>query len=212
MDFAVPLNAIRFQGDLVVAELGSNSVVSASAEGRVTLGEGLGVPAGLAASDDDLWVSDWATGSVLQIVADGEPLQEPILIATGLAFPEGLALAADGTLLVVETGGGRLARIDTTTGEISTVADGLELGAEAVPGYPPTWMFNGVAVGPSGGIYVTGDVANVLYRLEWPAALPEAGVGPPAGETLPAWLGVGGLALVAVALGTGLPWASSRTR
>lgn len=212
LDFAVPLNAIRFQGDLVVAELGTNSVVRASAEGRVTLAEGLGVPAGLAAGDDDLWVSDWATGSVLQIVADGEQLEEPIPVATGLAFPEGLALAADGTLLVVENGGGRLARIDTTTGEVSTVAEGLELGAEAVPGYPPTWMFNGVAVGPSGGIYVTGDVGNVLYRLEWPAALPEAGVGPPAGGTLSTWLGVGGLALVAVALGTGVPWASSRTR
>jgi glucose/arabinose dehydrogenase len=27
-------------------------------------------------------------------------------------------------------------------------------------------IFNGVAVGPSGAIYITGDVANVLYRIE----------------------------------------------
>jgi sugar lactone lactonase YvrE len=170
-DFAVPLNAIRFQGDLVVAELGTASVVRASAEDpsqRVTLAEGLGVPAGLAATDDDLWVADWAAGLVLQIVAGGEPLAEPVPVATGLLFPEGLAVAPDGSPLVVETGAGRLLRIDTATGEVSAVAEGLELGAPGVEGYPPTWMFNGVAVSPSGAIYVTGDVGNVLLRLTSP--------------------------------------------
>ncbi|NOZ49480.1 MAG: hypothetical protein GXP37_05440, partial [Chloroflexi bacterium] len=104
-DFAVPLNAIRFQGDLIVAELGTHSVVRASAADpadRVALAEGLAVPAGLAASDDDLWVSDWATGIVWQIVADGQPLSEPVPVATDLAFPEGLAATADGNLVVVE--------------------------------------------------------------------------------------------------------------
>ena len=47
------------------------------------------------------------------------------------------------------------------------VAEGLELGLTLMPGLPlpPTFLFNGVAVGPSGTIYVTGDRANVLYRL-----------------------------------------------
>jgi sugar lactone lactonase YvrE len=167
-DFAVPLNAIRFQGDLVVAELGTGSVVRASSENpatRTTLVEGLGVPAGLAATDTDIWVSDWAAGSVLQIVAAGEVLDEPVPIAEGLAFPEGLALAQDGSLLVVESGAGRLSRIDLGTGQVTTVAEDLEFGAQAPPNVPPTWIFNGVAVGPSGNIYVTGDVANVLYRI-----------------------------------------------
>ena len=59
-DFAVPLNAIRFQGDLIVAELGTGSVVRISAADpveRVTLVDaegGLAVPAGLTATDDDL--------------------------------------------------------------------------------------------------------------------------------------------------------------
>jgi hypothetical protein len=43
----------------------------------------------------------------------------------------------------------------------------LEVGAPGPEGYPPTWIFNGVAVGPSGAIYITGDVTNVLYRI-WP--------------------------------------------
>ena len=173
LDFAVPINAIRFQGDLIVVELGLEAgtarVVRANAEGRVTLadtGNGLALPVGLAATDDDLWVSDWATGVVLQIVADGEPLSEPIPVARDLSAPEGLAVTPDGSLLVVETGAGRLSSIDLETGKVSTVAEGLELGAQGAEGYPPTWIFNGVAVGPSGAIYVTGDIANVLYRIE----------------------------------------------
>ena len=46
------------------------------------------------------------------------------------------------------------------------MATGLEFGAPGVPNYPPTWMFNGVAVGPSGHIYVTGDKKNLLYRFK----------------------------------------------
>ncbi|HUU28226.1 MAG TPA: hypothetical protein VM123_10475 [archaeon] len=167
-DFAMPLNAIRFQGDLIVAELGTSSVVRASAaepEDRVTLAAGLDIPVGLAATDDGLWVSEWGSGTVLQIVSGGKRLAEPVPVAKNLVFPEGLAVAQDGSLLVVETGTRRLLRIDTETGEISTVADKLDLGAQAIPGTPPTWIFNGVAVGRSGAIYVTGDIANVLYRL-----------------------------------------------
>jgi sugar lactone lactonase YvrE len=173
LDFAVPLDAIRFQGDLIVVELGFEAgacrVTRASDEERVILAdsaEGLALPVGLATTDDDLWVSDWATGMVLQIVAGGELLSEPKPVATDISVPEGLAVAPDGSLLVIETGVGRLSSIDLETGKVSTVAEGLELGAQGVEGYPPTWIFNGVAVGSSGVIYVTGDIANVLYRIE----------------------------------------------
>jgi sugar lactone lactonase YvrE len=167
-DFATPMNAIRFQGDLVVAELGSKPaarVVRATSTGRTELATGLGVPIGLAASGGDLWVSDWAIGAVFQIVANGVALSKPRPVATGLKFPEGLAVDRDGSLLVVETGTGRLLRIDK--GGTTVVAEGLDVGIMLAPGFPlpPTFLYNGVAVGPSGTIYVTGDRANVLYRL-----------------------------------------------
>jgi sugar lactone lactonase YvrE len=164
--FDGPVNAIPFRDDLVVAEQGSViRVQGANPAERVTLAAGLGVPAGLAATDDDLWVGDWATGRVLQLVADGRLLARPRVVARRLAAPEGLAVAPDRSLLVVESGAGRLSRIDPRTGRVSTVADGLALGAQGIPGLLPTWIFNDVAVGPSGTIYVTGDKANVLYRL-----------------------------------------------
>jgi sugar lactone lactonase YvrE len=164
--FDVPLNAVRFQADLVVAELGTGSVVRVDAnDNRTTIATELFVPTGLATSEDDLWVADWASGVVWQIVADGQLLDEPASVATGLAQPEGLVAEHASSLLVVESGAGRVSRIDLNSGAVTTVADDLALGATAPDGWPPTWLFNGLAVGERGDIYVTGDIGNVIYRI-----------------------------------------------
>lgn len=107
------------------------------------------------------------------------PLAKPVPVATGLRFPEGLAVDRDGSLLVVESGTGRLLRI--YTGSTTVVAEGLELGLTPVPGLllPPTFVFNGAAFGPSGTNYVTGDRANVLYRLTPPENRPPVAVAEP---------------------------------
>jgi sugar lactone lactonase YvrE len=164
--FESPLNAIRFQGDIVVADLESRSVVRVDSDDptrRRPIAQGLGVPVGLAATDNDLWVSDAATGMVLKIVADGQTLDRPVPVANGLTYPEGLAVDLDGSLLVVEGEAKRLTRIDPATGSKTTVAEGLDI---CLQGDHPIWVFNGVAVGPSGAIYVTCDVTNSLYVLE----------------------------------------------
>jgi sugar lactone lactonase YvrE len=172
-DFQVPINAMRFHGDLIVAELGTEAgaarVVRASSGQRVTLVDatnGLVVPSGLAASDNDLWVADWSTGKVLQVVDNGNFLSEPVTVAKGLSNPEGLVVEPSGNLLVVETGAGRVSLINPDTGNISSIVEGLKLGAPAIPSTPPTWIFSDIAVGSSGAVYITGDVENVLYRIE----------------------------------------------
>jgi len=202
--FAVPLNAVRFQGDFVVAELGSASVVRAKGSDpsqREAIVEGLGVPAGLAATGDDLWVSDWAAGSVLQVVADGETLADPATVVMGLSFPEGMAVAPNGHLLLVETGTGRLLSIDPATGQTSTVAEGLGVGLPAPEGAVPTLQLSSVAVGPSGAIYVTGDTANVLYKITPSAtALPVTGYGPNSGLPIE-FLALTGLIVIGVVIG-----------
>ena len=60
----------------------------------------------------------------------------------------------------------RLVAIDPETGEMSTVAEGLGFSPGGPEGAPPTMIMSSVAVGPSGAIYVTGDQANVVYRIE----------------------------------------------
>lgn len=163
----VPIDAVRFQGDFAVSELGSGSVVKLEAgSGTSTpLATGLFVPAGLAAKEGDLWVADWASGIVWQVAAAGAVLDPPAPVASGLAQPEGLAVDHDGSLLVVESGAGRVSRIDPDTGAVSLVAEGLALGAPGPAGWPPTWLLNDLTVGEQGDVYVTGDIDNVVYSL-----------------------------------------------
>lgn len=164
LDFYGPMNAIRFQGDLIVSEMGTGSVVRSTGPGDRQVLATLGLPIGLAATDDDLYVADWAIGAVFQLVQDGAPVMIPL--AFGLNTPEGLAVLPDGSLLVVESDAGRVSRIDPATGAVTLFVEDLELGGMHLTGLPPFWIFNGIAVGPSGAVYVTGDQANVLYRIE----------------------------------------------
>ena len=168
-DFAFPSNALRFQGDLVVAEFGfapgQGQILRQTPAGRVTLAADLDAPTGLAADGGDLWFADWATGDILQIIDDGQHLPAPLLVASGLHQPEGLTVDLDGTLLVVESGAGRLSRVDPATGAVSEIATGLATGLPPIDGVPQPYIFSGVAVSPTGEIYVAGDLDNVIYRL-----------------------------------------------
>lgn len=166
LDFPEPINAIRFGGDIVVAERETGSLILIDREypeKRKTLVADLAAPAGLAAVEDNLWVTDAVLGALLQVVEDGRVLSPPRLIARDLANPEGLAVAADGNLLVAESDAGRLSSIDVETGKSTTVIDGI---TPCLQSNHPTWIFNGVAVAPSGVIYATCDAGNTLYRIE----------------------------------------------
>jgi sugar lactone lactonase YvrE len=166
--FDAAINAIRFQGDLIVAELASGSVIRIPASdqsARQVLVDGLVVPAGLAASPDDLWAGDQGDGKIWQIIEDGALLASPVLVADNLEGPEGLALDGFGDLLVVEAKAGRISRIDLETGAIKPVAEDLAIGAEGPTVSPPTWAFNGVAVGKRGWIFATSDIDGGVYRI-----------------------------------------------
>jgi sugar lactone lactonase YvrE len=159
----VPLNAIGFRGEILVAELLTNrvAVLDEGTCARTTLVT-LAVPTGLATDGDDLWVADWYLGTVLQIADEGAFIA-PTPVATGLAGPEGLAVAPDGGLVVVESSARRVSHIDLDTGVVTPLVDGLALGSPGPPTAPPLWTFDGIAVGPSGAIYVS---AHGIHRFE----------------------------------------------
>ncbi len=110
---------------------------------------------------ETLWAADWATGDIWQIEFDGA---SPVVVASGLVNPEGLALDKEGRLLVVEAGASRLSRVDLNSGEVTILVEDLELFGPGL-GAPPTWAFDGVAIGPSGNVYISGAGANVIYRI-----------------------------------------------
>lgn len=166
-DFSAPVNAIRFDGDLVVAELGTGRVVrmdEAAPAVHTTIAQ-LAYPLGLAATEDDLWAADWATGMLFQLVRDGVTLDPIELVVTGLAGPEGLAVTATGDLLVVEGLAQRLSLVDldASPATVTPLVGGLPIGQFSPPGFAPHWNFDGVAVGPSGAIYLS---AGGIYRYE----------------------------------------------
>ena len=171
-DLPVPVNAIGFGDDLVIATIGEGGQVIRQSPGgvRTTFPPHpdipMYLPSGLAATEDDLWVADWATGIVWQLVADGATLTPPRPVTLGLEGPEGLAVDRDGTLLVVEVNAQRLTRIDPVSGATSPVAGGLRVGLPPSPSYLPYSWFSGVAVDAAGTIYVTGDEGSLAYRLK----------------------------------------------
>ena len=61
------------------------------------------------------------------------------------------------------------------TGQVTTVADGLELGLPGSAAAPPTWALSSVAVGRDGTIFVSADVAGVIYRIRPSRAAPGRG-------------------------------------
>jgi hypothetical protein len=171
-DFPAVANAIAFGDDLVVVDLGMGEgqarVVRVGDGGTTVLADitdQIVLPLGLVASNDDLWVGDWYTGMVWQLIADGQEVANPIPVASGLSGPEGMAFDLDGSLLVVEGTAGRVSRIRLESGAVTPVVSGLELSGTGAGMLPPFSTFNGIAVGPSGALYVTGDLGVKVYRL-----------------------------------------------
>jgi sugar lactone lactonase YvrE len=170
-DFALPMDAVRFRGDLVVTEALTGQVVVADHHDlhqRRTVASGLVLPTGLATNGRDLWVSDWGTGTVWQLARRGRWLRSPEAVAEGLIQPEGLAVDRFGHLLVVEAGTGSLLRIRRHSHRVHVLVEGLDLGVSALPGLLPTWFFNGVDVDRAGHVYVSGDRGRLIYRLDRP--------------------------------------------
>ncbi len=173
-DVVMPQQAVAVGSDLVVVDLGAGPgqarvlrVRNGAGEVLADASDGLMVPVGMATDGADLWIGDWATGAVFKLMEDGEPLPALVPVAQGLAGPESLALDLQGRLLVVESGAGRLSRIDPATGAVTHLVSGLPVSADGggAAMMPPYGLPGGLAVGPSGTIYVAADAANAVYRL-----------------------------------------------
>ena len=159
-DVVLPIDAVRVNGDIVVSDFGLGGVVNANDNSLIVP---LGAASGLATDGETLWAADQASGEILRIDFDGGPATVSV-VAGGLAGPEGLAFDSQGRLLVVEAVASRVSRFDFATGEVTVLVEGLDLFGPGL-GSPPTWGFDGIAVGSSDDIFVSGSGATVLYRV-----------------------------------------------
>ena len=148
----VPIDAVQINGDIIVSDFGLGGVVNAS-DGNTMIKE-LDAASGLATDGVKLYAADQGTGEIWEIGFN--PPSEPTVIAYGLEGPEGLALDSEGRLLVVEAdpSAKRLSRIvidpsnptSSPRDNVTILAEGLDLYGPGL-GSPPTWGFDGVAVG-----------------------------------------------------------------
>lgn len=140
-----PIDAIRFGEGIIVSDVTFGGVVWASDQSMILPIDNATVfaPGGLATDGETVWVADWGSGVIWKIGFDGNTPLTPVVAASGLMNPEGLAFEKEGSLLVVESGASRLSRIDLSTGESTKIVDGLELGGPGQEGLPPTYLFDG---------------------------------------------------------------------
>lgn len=168
--FGLPVDAYPFKGDLLVTETAAGRVVRAfgsdSFQTREVIVESPDAAFSfLAGNDEDVYVSDSARGLVLQIISQGEVLDPPIEIASGLSSPEGITMHPHGDeLLVIDAGKQSLLSIHLLTGDKRLIFANLALlpGISGMPfGFP-----NDVVVLADGSICINGDGDNVIYKIQ----------------------------------------------
>ncbi|MBH5370110.1 SMP-30/gluconolactonase/LRE family protein [Bradyrhizobium glycinis] len=164
-DFKAPHDAVVLaDGSILVAELGTKSLVKVSGEhgkNRTTLIGALEGPVGLVrGKTDEVYVTEAFAGLVSRIDSNGEKT----VIAKELKMPEGIARTSDGKLIVAEVGAKRLIEIEPESGTTTEIAANLPIGLTGAPGGFPTHIPTGVAVGASGAIYFSSDIENAIYK------------------------------------------------
>lgn len=173
-DLKHPVDALELEpGVLLIAEQGTGRLLRVSGEHgakRKTIAEGLPGMAAMRPVPGDkagkpvtrVYLTDTLNGQLLRLNPDNGKRQ---VITDGLDHPEGFDVAPDGTIALAEVGKRRLVRIDPEDGKVTEIARNLAIGYPAAEGMPPSYVLTGVAVSPSGAIYVSADRATALYKI-----------------------------------------------
>ncbi|MBI3303847.1 MAG: SMP-30/gluconolactonase/LRE family protein, partial [Deltaproteobacteria bacterium] len=122
---------------------------------------------GLAAGmPGELWLTT-VNGDVVQYFPDGRPFKT---LARKLQQPYGLALAADGTVVVAEAGTGKLLRVDAA-GEVATVTTGLSQPCDVVAASDGTLFVSEMGRGRVVKVDKDGTVSSVVDGLAKPQGI-----------------------------------------
>lgn len=160
-------------GTVVAAELGTGRVLSIGSgqrAGQITvLGSGLVDPVGVAIDPDGACLVAEA-GRVLRLNGSGTET-----VVDDLVRPHGI-LVRDGSLYIVDAGAKTLLAHELATGARRTIATGLPVGAppgvtpKPLRGMPPfsgpQGPFAGIAAGPDGTLYLSGDAEGSVLALQ----------------------------------------------
>jgi len=165
-DLGQPVSAVRFGSAIAVAEHKQHRVVALEKGAMTVIAKDLAAPTGLAVLDGDLFLTDRKSGEVLRLTRGGKALAEPEVLARGLVDPEGITAFAGG-LAVVESSAGRVAFVSLAgkVTPIATVTANKSIGSDA---QPPSFIFNGIAAGADGALYLADEHDRSLVRVAVP--------------------------------------------
>lgn len=162
---AAPVSAVRYSGKVAVAEHATGSVKLYDDGEPVMVASGLPAPTALLVDGDDLLVGDRSLGEIKLIARGGAALTEPETLISGLEAPEGFLRANNG-FVVLEADASRIVFVDDA-GSKRTLAS-FPGGSPALPGFPPSNIFNGIAADEEGNLYISGEAERKVYRITAP--------------------------------------------
>ena len=168
--FAAPAGAVLLSdGSVLALESVKGNLVRISGYDAATaqvIASGLEGPAYLvlAGSDDpSVYVTEYSAGKITKINYE---TGAQTVICNMLSGPEGIALTANGKLLVIDSAAKQLLSIKPDTGEKTVLIDNLpsgHLGASSLG--PEASPLEDVAVSANGNIYFTSPQNNAIYML-----------------------------------------------
>ncbi len=154
--------AVSEKGAVVFAEYGTGKVHVADGAELREIATDLNKPMGVAVIGETVYVAEAGAGRITMLHQG----QGTSTIVEGLGQPEGLC-AHDGKLYAVDTASKTLIAIDPASGDVTTIASDLPVGAP--PGITPKFLgpigdmsgpmvnFAGIAAGADGKLYLSGD-------------------------------------------------------
>ncbi|SHM65683.1 SMP-30/gluconolactonase/LRE family protein [Cryptosporangium aurantiacum] len=154
----------------VVVEQGTGRLLAVRSGGVEELAGGLATPVGVAVAPDGTYlVSESGAGRIVAVSASGVDT-----LVDGLETPQGLVVR-DGRLYVVDIGAKTLVGVDLDSKARHVLARNLPVGAPAgvspkplrglAPFSGPQGTFAGLAAGPDGTLYVSGDGDGSVLAL-----------------------------------------------
>lgn len=165
-EFKVPVDAGETgDGRILVLEQGSGSLIAvddAKGEKRTVIASGFNRPVAFALDGKGFAFVTSGDGTVTRVDATSGA---KLVVASGLAGPEGIDIAPDGRIIVAEAGAKRLSAIDPASGAVSVLAEKLPIGLPSPDGTTAPFLTTGVAVGSDGTIYVSSDLTNAILKV-----------------------------------------------
>jgi sugar lactone lactonase YvrE len=167
LSFEAPTDVLPFQDGFLVVESTTGNVVKATGEDWANREVLMNIPGAFFLDGDDknVYISNTFAGTILQIVASGVVLEKPIVVSSGHAAPEGIALVDDNTILVVAAGSGTLEQVDLETGQISVIGTDLDF-LSALPDFGLAFGFSNDVAVYDGSAFVNADGANAIYKFD----------------------------------------------